>query len=91
MLCCPPTKVLLSLSGGCSAGRARTRESRLTRVGHGDLVDLIGVKPNLALTTFEHGGREALLELEGNHSCSAAPRRKLSIDEPMCREVDIEG
>ena len=34
---------------------------RLAGVGIGDLVDLIGVEPNLALTTAEDIGREALL------------------------------
>lgn len=33
----------------------------LTGVGIGDLVDLVGVKPDLALATADHGGREALL------------------------------
>ena len=33
----------------------------LTGVGVGDLGDLIGVKPNLALATANHGGGEALL------------------------------
>merc|ERR1711871_1700818 len=42
-------------------------------IGHGDLVDLIGVQPNLALATLEHGSREALLELERIHFLSAIP------------------
>lgn len=33
----------------------------LAGVGVGDLADLIGVKPNLALATADHGGGEALL------------------------------
>jgi hypothetical protein len=35
-------------------------------VGQRDLVDLVGVEPDLALTALEHVGREALLELEGH-------------------------
>lgn len=34
---------------------------RLPRVGVGDLRDLIGVEPDLALATADHGGRETLL------------------------------
>ena len=37
-------------------------------VGEGDLVDLVGVQPDLALAALEDGRREALLELEG-HWC----------------------
>lgn len=33
-------------------------------VGQRDLVDLVGVEPDLALTALEDVGREALLELE---------------------------
>lgn len=33
----------------------------LAGVGVGDLVDLVRVKPDLALATADHGGREALL------------------------------
>ena len=33
-------------------------------VGQRDLVDLVGVEPDLALTALEDIGREALLELE---------------------------
>lgn len=36
----------------------------LTGVGVGDLVDLVGVEPDLALTTANHGGGEALLSGE---------------------------
>merc|ERR1711924_182134 len=36
-------------------------------VRHGDLVDLIWVKPDLTLAALEHGGCETLLQLEGNH------------------------
>jgi hypothetical protein len=41
----------------------------LTGVGHGDLVDFIGVKPDLALAALKHAGGEPLLELQGNHLC----------------------
>jgi len=36
----------------------------LTRVCVADLVDLVGVEPDLALTTANHGGSEALLSGE---------------------------
>jgi len=36
----------------------------LTRVGVADLVDLVRVEPDLALTTANHGGGEALLSGE---------------------------
>lgn len=39
----------------------------LTAVGVVDLVHLVGVEPNLSLAALEHGGRKALLELEGHH------------------------
>jgi hypothetical protein len=38
-----------------------------TRVGHRDLVDLIGVQPDLVLTALEHGGGEALLKAKRHH------------------------
>ena len=41
----------------------------LTRVGHGDVIDLVWVKPDFALTALEHGGGEALLEFERDHCC----------------------
>ena len=34
------------------------------RVGVGDLGDLVGVEPDLALSATDHGGREALLSAE---------------------------
>jgi hypothetical protein len=37
---------------------------RLAGVGIGDLVDLVGVEPNLALSAADHGCREALLRAE---------------------------
>lgn len=37
---------------------------RLTGVGVGDFAGLVGVEPDLALSTSDHGGREALLRTE---------------------------
>eukprot|EP00957_Ditylum_brightwellii_P116360 8875575-Ditylum_brightwellii.AAC.1 len=37
------------------------------RVSKGDFIDLIGVQPNLMLSTFEDRCCKALLELEGHH------------------------
>ena len=34
----------------------------LTRVGVGDLVDFIGVEPDLSLSTLEHGGSKSMAE-----------------------------
>ena len=39
---------------------------KLTRVGVGDLIDLIGVEPDLSLTTLEDGGSETLLDKQTN-------------------------
>lgn len=39
--------------------------NNLTRVGVGDLVDLIRIEPNLSLTTLEDGGSETLLDKKG--------------------------
>lgn len=36
----------------------------LTRVGGGDLVDLVRIKPDLALAAADHGGRQTLLRGE---------------------------
>lgn len=36
----------------------------LAGVGVGDFADLVGVKPDLALSATDHGGREALLSAE---------------------------
>ena len=33
-----------------------------------DLVDLIGIEPDLSLTTFEHRGRKAFLKLERDYT-----------------------
>lgn len=35
-----------------------------TRVSESNLVDFVGVQPNLALSAFQDGGGEALLELK---------------------------
>ena len=52
----------------------------LARVGHRDLVHLVGVKPDLALAALEHARGEALLQTEGNlqawcrmYFCTRAP------------------
>lgn len=50
--------------------REREREG-FTGVSHGDLADLIGVEPHLALAAVEHARGEPLLELQGNHGGSA--------------------
>ena len=34
------------------------------RVGQGNLVDLVGVQPDLALSAFQDGRRQALLQFE---------------------------
>lgn len=34
------------------------------RVGQGNLVDFIGIQPNLALSAFQYGSGETLLKLE---------------------------
>ena len=36
----------------------------LARVGHRDLIDLVRVKPDLALAALEHASGEALLETQ---------------------------
>ena len=36
-----------------------------TRVGEGDLVDLIRIKPDFLFSAFENGCREAFLKFEG--------------------------
>lgn len=41
--------------------------TELTRVGHGNFIDLIGVEPDLVATAIEHRGRQALLQLQGQH------------------------
>jgi hypothetical protein len=37
-----------------------------TRVGQGNVVDFVGVKPNLALTAFQDACREAFLKRQIN-------------------------
>jgi hypothetical protein len=37
----------------------------LTRVGVGDLVDLVRIEPNLSLTALEDGGSKTLLDKKG--------------------------
>jgi hypothetical protein len=51
--------------------RMHSRRWLLTGVGHGDLVDLIGVQPDLAQATFQHGSGKPLLQLKGHHDASA--------------------
>eukprot|EP01083_Nonionella_stella_P148710 471224_1 len=36
-------------------------------IGQRNFIDLVGVQPDLALSAFEDGGREALLELKRHH------------------------
>jgi hypothetical protein len=47
--------------------RVGETERELTGIGHGDLIDLIGVEPHLLLAALEDAGRQALLKLQGNH------------------------
>lgn len=47
--------------------RESEREEERTRVGHGDVTDFIGVKPDLSLATLEDACGEPLLELQRNH------------------------
>ena len=37
------------------------------RVGQGNLVDFIGIQPNLALSAFQYGSGEALLKFERDY------------------------
>ena len=39
----------------------------LTGVGHRDIVDLIGVQPDLAQSAVQHGRGQTLLQLQGHH------------------------
>jgi len=39
----------------------------LAGVGHRDLIDLIGVQPDLVLSALEHGGGKALLKTKRHH------------------------
>jgi len=42
--------------------------SIVTRIGHGDFVALIGVKPNLSSSALEHAGGKPLLQFQRNHA-----------------------
>ena len=42
----------------------------LTGVRHRDLIDLIGIQPDLALAALENRGGEALLKTKRHHPCS---------------------
>jgi hypothetical protein len=56
----------------------------LTGVGHRDLIDLIGVEPDLALAALEDARGQALLQLQRHHL-----RRRRS---PLpCRVVVAQG
>jgi len=46
----------------------------LTGVRHGDLADLIGVEPDLALAALEDARGEALLQLQRHHLLPPPPR-----------------
>lgn len=54
----------------------------LTRIGHGDFVDFIGIQPNFSSPALEHAGCKTLLEFERHHrspascSLSALPLRR---------------
>lgn len=55
------------------------RRRELTRIRHGDLVDFIGIQPDLPSPALEHAGSEPLLEAERHHrspplSSSRSPR-----------------
>jgi len=49
-------KTILLQSGNVAAG-----------IGQRNFIDFIGVQPDLALSAFEDGRSEALLELKGHH------------------------
>jgi hypothetical protein len=34
------------------------------RIGQGNFIDFVGIEPNLALTAFQDGGRQAFLQFE---------------------------
>lgn len=50
----------------------------LARVGEGDLVDLVGVEPDLALSALEYGCGKPLLELQRHllRGASGTPKRR---------------
>lgn len=47
--------------------RGKGANSKLTGVGHRDLINLIGVEPNLVAAALHDGGRKTLLQLQGQH------------------------
>jgi hypothetical protein len=49
------------------------RREALTGVGHGDLVDLIGVEPDLALAALEDARGQTLLQLQRHHLRRRSP------------------
>lgn len=51
-------------------------KAELTRIGQGNLIDFIRVKPDLILAASEHGGGEPLLQLERDHRAETGARRK---------------
>ena len=58
-----------NMRGTLSCRRSVARWGRRTRVGHGDLVGLIGVQPDLPQPAAQHGGCEPLLQLQAHHGC----------------------
>ncbi len=55
---------------GCSDWLWGHRERGLTGVGHRDLIDLIGIQPDLPEPTRQHGCGKPLLKLERHHGAS---------------------
>ena len=45
------------------------------RVGQSNLIDFIGVQPNLALSAFQDGSGEALLELKRDYTIKKRDNR----------------
>ena len=58
----------------------------LTGVRHGDLADLIGVEPDLALAALEDARGETLLQLQRHHLLPPPPRGSSS---PLLRRVGV--
>ena len=82
-----PLRLVLSVHAGAGVDRDGLADNVtvlhqladvLAGVGHGDLVDLIRVKPDLTLAALEHGGSKALLQPEGNHAEQEASEREQS-------------
>jgi hypothetical protein len=40
---------------------------QLTRICHGDLIDLVGIEPYFPLSNLQHASGEPLLQLEAHH------------------------